>query len=655
MKKRSEKLSFTKQLGTQVILISVAALLITVVAILAVAISMFRSYNDSILVERANVGRAALENELDSQMSSLSDHYTLWTMDRGTASAILTHDTAYFEEVWQYQANGGVGGSFVIVADGTGDVVFKSDGCPLSSFSMAEVAGGKTYNGIVKEGGTLAAIYAAPFSSGMASGAVAVGFDMGNSDWMSKIKNITECDVTVFCDNIRLATTIIDPSTNKPVVGTAMGDGIKKTVLDAKSNYQGKATIIGKQYYVSYAPMTDVNGSVCGAFFAGSNATAANKQFSKVTTIAIILGVIALAVTATVIYFFARRKVTKPIEQVTLLADEMEAGQLRQTAVNASFNEDEIGIFANKLQTTKEQISAYIGDIARVLTAMGEGDFTQKPSMQYVGDFADIQNAFYEISQRLSKIIGNMDASADGVKSGAGQIANGSQLLAEGTTRQATAIEELNSTLANINGQIAATAQNADKANGLSTTCLQKVEEQDEQMKTMLTAMDEIRDKSAKISAIIKTIEDIAFQTNILALNASVEAARAGSAGKGFAVVADEVRNLATKSQEAANNTNALISDTVKAVNEGVELAQRTADIMTEVIEQTQQTNAIIGEINTAAAAQAEAVTQVSLGISDISGVISQNSATAEETAASCQELASQSNLLKTQVEMFRV
>ena len=174
-------------------------------------------------------------------------------------------------------------------------------------------------------------------------------------------------------------------------------------------------------------------------------------------------------------------------------------------------------------------------------------------------------------------------------------------------------------------------------------------------MTNMLTAMEVIRYKSTKISEIIKTIEDIAFQTNILALNASVEAARAGAAGKGFAVVADEVRNLATKSQEAANNTNALISDTVKAVNQGAELAQRTADIMVEVIAQTQQTNDIIGEINTAAAAQAEAVTQVSLGISDISGVISQNSATAEETAASCQELASQSNLLKSQVDMFKV
>ncbi len=655
MEKRMEKLSFMKKLGSQVILISAAALLLTVVTILVVAISMFHKYNDSILVERANVGRSVLESEFATKLNGLSDHYIMWTMDRGTASAILTGDTAYFAQSFAANAGNGADGSFVIISDGMGKEIFRSDGCPLTSFSMAEVAGGKSYNGVVKENDKLAAVYAAPFSSGMASGAICVGFDMSDSGWLTNAKEVSKCDVTVFRDNIRLTTTIIDPKTNKPVVGTAMGDGIKKTVIDGKSIYQGKATIIGKPYFVSYAPMTDVNGNVCGAFFAGSDATSANSEFSKVRLISVFLGFVAVAITAVVIFLFSRRKITTPIEQVTILAQEMEDGRLRSTDVDIEFRDDEIGVFAKKLQTTKAQISEYISDISRVLSAMGEGDFTKQPSMEYVGDFSEIHHAFYEISQRLSKIIGNMDASADGVRSGAGQIANGSQLLAEGTTRQATAIEELNATLANINGQIAATAQNADRANGLSTACLSKVEEQNEQMKTMLTAMDEIRDKSAKISAIIKTIEDIAFQTNILALNASVEAARAGSAGKGFAVVADEVRNLATKSQEAANNTNALISDTVKAVNEGVELAQRTADIMTEVIEQTQQTNTIIGEINTAAATQAEAVTQVSQGISDISGVISQNSATAEETAASCQELASQSNLLKSQVDMFKV
>jgi len=641
-----------KKLGAQVSLITLAALTITVAIILAASLSMFRKYNDDVLVERAKVGMQVLADTLDRQIAMLDEHYARWETDKNLDSAVATKNATYFQTVFSQNATDA---AFFVITDSNGTPIFKSSNFPLSSFDLEAVANGKTVYGIIQEGDSLVAIDAKGFSGRLSKGAIVVGFNMSDNEWMQSVKELTGCDVTVFNNNIRYSTTITDPKTNKLVVGTAMGDAIKKTVLDEHKPYQGKTTIVGKPYYVSYETMYDVDGKVVGAYFAGSDSTAADAEFSKVTLVSIIIGVIALAVTAFVILAFAKRKIVRPIEQVTLLADEMENGRLHDSAVVYAFSDDEIGVFAQKLRQTKENISGYIHDISTILAAMGDGDFTRKPAVQYAGDFEQIHRSFEDIEVRLAKIVGSMDASANGVRSGAGQIANGSQLLAEGTTRQATAIEELNSTLAGINNQIAATAQNADRANAISTGCLRKVEEQNEQMKTMLAAMDEIRDKSAKISAIIKTIEDISFQTNILALNASVEAARAGAAGKGFAVVADEVRNLAAKSGAAANDTNRLISDTVKAVTEGVELAQRTAEIMTDVIEQTQQTNDIIGEINTAAAAQAEAVTQVSVGISDISGVIAQNSATAEETAASCQELASQSNLLKEQVDLFKV
>ncbi len=648
-----KKLPFFKQLGTQIIAIMAMALLIVVALVLVISITQFRSFTNGLLQARSVTGEAALEVALNTKIDDCQLKQVILSKDTqhmiGTAAQNADGIKAIVEREFA-----GDPGTFVVLGDENGKIVYASANTPFTNFDLSPAAKGSAIKGVAKADNELFAICAGQAPIGSSTCVVGVGYVIATTDWVDAAKEESGCDVTIFNGDLRYMTTLYNAQGARNI-GTAMDGKIANTVLNQHQTYHGDATIGGKHFYVTYAPLTDYAGSVVGAYFAGSNTSEADKEFSTVTWIAIAIGVAGALIAALVILFFTQKKIVRPVAQVSILADEMQRGQMNDTSVDYRFNEDEIGTFARKMQQTKVQTSEYINDISHVLAAMGEGDFTQKPRVQYAGDFIQIQRSFEEIERRLGQIVGNMDASADGVRSGAGQIANGSQLLAEGTTRQATAIEEINATVSNISKQVTETAENSNNAMALSSGCLHKVEEQNEQMNSMLAAMDEIREKSAKISEIIKTIEDIAFQTNILSLNASVEAARAGSAGKGFAVVADEVRNLASKSAEAANNTNLLISDTVKAVNEGVELARSTAGLMGEVIEQTKQTNDIIGHINSAAVAQADAIAQVSMGISDISGVISQNSATAEETAASCEELASQSNLLKEQVDMFKV
>ncbi|MEG1875884.1 MAG: methyl-accepting chemotaxis protein, partial [Angelakisella sp.] len=216
-------------------------------------------------------------------------------------------------------------------------------------------------------------------------------------------------------------------------------------------------------------------------------------------------------------------------------------------------------------------------------------------------------------------------------------------------------IEELSASITEISDHVRKNAENAQNANTISGNAGQLLIGGNEEMSRMLTAMGDIEESSKKISNIIKTINDIAFQTNILALNAAVEAARAGEAGKGFAVVADEVRNLAGKSAEAAKSTTDLISSSSKAVENGTELANKTAAILVDVMGGAKQSTDLVSLIAGASGEQAQAIGQVTLGVEQISAVVQTNSATAEESAAASEELSAQAQMLRDLVAKFRL
>ena len=233
-------------------------------------------------------------------------------------------------------------------------------------------------------------------------------------------------------------------------------------------------------------------------------------------------------------------------------------------------------------------------------------------------------------------------------------MSNGAQALSQGSTEQASSVERLVVTLNDLSEQVTQTAGKSRDVNNLILETVREVNDSNTKMEAMMGAMTKINNCSSEIEKIIKTIEDIAFQTNILALNAAVEAARAGEAGKGFAVVADEVRSLASKSAEAAKDTNILISNSLTAVTEGNKIAEDTQKSLMTVVTSAQQIESNMVQITEASDMQAEELRQVTLGIDQISSVIQTNSATAQESAAASEELFNQSKLLKRLVNQFR-
>uniref|UniRef100_UPI0006D1B374 methyl-accepting chemotaxis protein n=1 Tax=Clostridium sp. NkU-1 TaxID=1095009 RepID=UPI0006D1B374 len=236
-----------------------------------------------------------------------------------------------------------------------------------------------------------------------------------------------------------------------------------------------------------------------------------------------------------------------------------------------------------------------------------------------------------------------------------GQVANGSQLLANGSEEQERTVDMLSGSISQVAEKVRRLAEKAGEVSLQVQMTGTEVVNCDMSMQNLSSAMNEIHVSSGEIGKIIKVIEDIAFQTNILALNAAIEAARAGESGRGFAVVAGEVRNLAAKSSEAAKNTTALIKDSINAVEKGNQILDETVQSMMKVLEDSALAVDSVDSISNIASQEAKAVEEVTKELGRISSVVQNNAAAAEESAASSEELSQQAQLLRELVKSFRL
>nr|WP_319488383.1 methyl-accepting chemotaxis protein [uncultured Caproiciproducens sp.] len=375
-------------------------------------------------------------------------------------------------------------------------------------------------------------------------------------------------------------------------------------------------------------------------------------KFSIFAPFAIILILAACAISL-IVARLTSVKIYRPIQEIAKAAEQMALGNLEVSVEYES--KSEIGQLAKAFSSTITRLKEYMNEITSVLSSMADGNFNIEITQNYQGNFVAIKTALENISSKLNSYLTQIDRSTDQVAVGSTQVASAAQALAQGATEQASSIQELSASITEISEQVNSNATNSAEANRASTDAENKIQSVSDEMNRMLQAMSEISESSTKISNIIKTIDDIARQTNILALNAAVEAARAGAAGKGFAVVADEVRNLASKSAEAAKDTTALIENSLLAVEKGKKITDATAVTLNDVIKATLKSANLITSISEASNAQATAISQVTLGVEQISAVVQTNSATAEQSAASSQEMSNHAQALKSLLSNFNI
>ncbi len=351
--------------------------------------------------------------------------------------------------------------------------------------------------------------------------------------------------------------------------------------------------------------------------------------------------------------FFVLNKIVKPIVRIANNIKPLQQGQLN--LVIGYDSNDELGQLAHTLKYSLTVINSYVTDINAIMGNLSEGNFNIDTSARYIGDFTSIQESIESFIKTISGVLSEIDRAEHRISGHAEQLSENSQSVAQGTTEQASAVQEMYATLDTLSKSAAQNVKTSLKAKEHAQQTEEQVEVCTTRANEMVSAMENVSNTSSQIGQIIATIENIAYQTNILALNAAVEAARAGDAGKGFAVVADEVRSLANQSDQAAKATKELIDNCIDAAEKGIKIVEAVSESLQKTMKLVLQSNNDIVAITNAVDEEADAISQVTIGIEQVATVTQTNSANSEEAAALSEELFAEARLLQEQLDRFKL
>lgn len=374
---------------------------------------------------------------------------------------------------------------------------------------------------------------------------------------------------------------------------------------------------------------------------------------ANVICIAVLLGAIAFALKIAV---STANGVAKPLHSLSKRLNTFRDGDLSSEFPEVN-TDDEVAEIAVAVKNAADRINIIMSDMNMMLHEMANGNFDVNSEHEdvYAGEFNGLLTGIKGMNDQLDTALREVDESAKMVAAGSVNLADAAQALAEGATDQAASVQELQASMDTITQGLEETVRKVDAAYEEAKLCAENAQRSRDEMHSMIVAMNNISETSKMIENIIGEIEDIASQTNLLSLNAAIEAARAGDAGKGFAVVADQIRTLAEQSSKSAVNTRKLIEESVREVEVGNETANRTAEVLEGVvvgIGKIADTSQILSRDT---AEQALALEQAADGVARISEIVQSNSATAEESSATSEELSAQSTTMRELVGRFEL
>lgn len=380
------------------------------------------------------------------------------------------------------------------------------------------------------------------------------------------------------------------------------------------------------------------------------------EKAGKIVTMVIEFSTIAgllLFISMLVYSFMISRKMAKniavPVVAVAEWAETLSTGADEIEAMHESpeIQLEEIQRMIKSFTLMSENIRENVNVVRKV----ADGDMTAYVNIRSSRD--SLGKSLYKMVQSNDIMFAQISQIADSVTEGTDSIASAARLLAESCTRQATAISDFQADISSTNALVKENAEDAAHASDLSDAIRNEVVVSKEKMQELVNAMKAINTASEKISGVIANIESLANQTNLLAINATIEAKRAGEAGKSFAVVASSIKDLADNCKASAAQTKVLVDDTIGKAKRGSQISDETYSAFEMIMDSLEQIIDVSGKIADSGARQQENMSDIERQIDEISRTVSTNAASSEETAAMTVEISKNAEVLKSSMQQF--
>lgn len=365
----------------------------------------------------------------------------------------------------------------------------------------------------------------------------------------------------------------------------------------------------------------------------------------------ITLGILFVAGLYTVAY---ASRIKNSLKGVTNRIELLANGDLK-TPTKISRTKDETQVLSASLSNTVNSINGYISELSKILSSISEGDFDVSVEGEFHGDFVIMKESLNSIIVSLSQMLMSVQDSSKQVLETAGIVSESAVQVHTGSSEQSSSLMVLTEETKAIEENISEVDNNTRMAGELMEKAKTSMDAGDANMKNLLKAMEDINNNSLEITKVNRILENIAAQTNMLALNASVEASRAGEFGKGFAVVASEVRELAAQSTDSAKHASEVINSSLKAIENGVIYAKQAAESFDDINEVTNKMTDITKRLEASVSVQKESLENMSDQIAQISNVAQRNLDSSYESTTASQKLHKQAEGLQNISGQFRL